>query len=60
ATHGVDRTVLDVSGVPEGTYALAVGMYPPDGDRLPARDAQGALLPEGRAVLDEEVEVGGR
>jgi hypothetical protein len=56
----VDRIVLDVSGVPAGTYRLAVGMYPPDGDRLPARDAQGALLPEGRALLDEEVEVGGR
>jgi len=32
-------------------------MYPPDGDRLPARDAQGALLPEGRALLGEGVEV---
>jgi hypothetical protein len=55
----VDRIALDVSGVPPGTYRLAVGMYPPDGARLPARDAQGTLLPEGRALLDEEVEVDG-
>jgi hypothetical protein len=55
----VDRIMLDVSSVPAGAYQLAVGMYVPDGDRLPARDAQGTLLPEGRALLNQRVEVRG-
>jgi hypothetical protein len=53
----VDRVELDVSAVPAGAYQLAVGMYVPDGDRLSARDAGGVLLQNGRAPLDERVEV---
>ena len=54
----VDRVEMDVSGLPGGAYRLAIGLYVPEGERLPARDGQGALLPDGRALLEDEVEVG--
>ncbi len=56
----VDRVEMDVSALPAGGYPLAIGVYVPDGDRLAARDAGGALLPDGRALLEGTVEVGAR
>jgi len=55
----VDRVSLDASGAPPGAYRLAVGVYAPGEDRLPAVDAAGALLADGRAVLALEIEVTG-
>jgi hypothetical protein len=54
----VDRVEMDLSSLPPGEYALAIGLYVPGGDRLPVRDASGALLPDGRALLDDRVGVG--
>lgn len=54
----LDRVEMDVSALPAGNYPLAIGLYVPDGDRLSARDAGGTLLPEGRALLEEPVQVG--
>jgi len=48
----VDRIEIDLHGVEPGTYGLAVGVYEPDGDRLPvARSA------DGRARLPHPLEV---
>jgi hypothetical protein len=56
----VDPIALDVSGVQPGTYALAVGVYLPEGDRLPALDSGVQSLPDARAILREPVVVEGR
>jgi hypothetical protein len=47
---------LDVSGVPPGSYRLALGRYDPLGaERLVAVGADGRPLPGGRVILDEGV-----
>jgi len=53
-----DLVEISLAGVPPGTYDLAVGWYDPEtGQRLEARDAAGNLLPDGRLVLPDRVEV---
>lgn len=48
---------LDLTGVPPGVYRIALGWYDPESDRLPAFDAAGNLLPDGRVILDEIIEI---
>ncbi|MCX7680870.1 MAG: hypothetical protein N2508_02695 [Anaerolineae bacterium] len=53
----VSETVkLPLSGVPPGTYRLAVGLYTPEG-RLPALDPGGGRIADDRAVLPDRVAV---
>jgi hypothetical protein len=49
----VDRVELDLAEVSPGEYHLAVGVYEPGGDRLPATDSEGNPFPDGRAVMDQ-------
>jgi hypothetical protein len=56
-----EAVTLALGDVPPGRYQLAVGWYDPvtpDLARLPAFDAQGRLLEDGRVVLPVEVKVG--
>jgi hypothetical protein len=56
----VDRMVLDLSRVVEGDYLLFAGAYEPGGDPLVVRDADGALLSDGRVLLTDDLEVRGQ
>jgi hypothetical protein len=54
----VSETVtLPLEDVPAGTYQLAVGLYDRTVTRLPAVDAGGEPVPDGRLVLPLEVTV---
>jgi hypothetical protein len=54
----VSETVtLPLEGVPAGTYQLAVGLYDRTVTRLPAVDADGEPVPNGRLVLPVDVTV---
>jgi hypothetical protein len=53
----VDRVELEVGDVAGGVYSLGVGMYEVGGDRLGAVDVEGRVLADGRALLEEAVEV---
>ena len=57
-----DRLSLPLADVPPGSYQLVVGFYrqpaPGQFERLPVRDAAGAVLPDGRFVLPVTVTVG--
>jgi hypothetical protein len=45
-------------GTPPGTLRFAIGMYDSaTGERLPAADASGAPLPDGRILLDQTITV---
>ena len=53
-----DQVEVSLEDVPPGTYDLAVGWYDPETEeRLEARDAVGNLLPDGRVVLPDRVEI---
>jgi hypothetical protein len=57
------ETVKDVisialDDVRPGAYGIAIGVYEPlTGERLPLVNSQGQLIPDGRLVLDEIVEI---
>jgi hypothetical protein len=54
----VSETVtLSLEGVPAGTYQLALGLYDRTVTRLPAVDAGGEPVPNGRLVLPVDVRV---
>ena len=53
----VDRIALDLSGVAPGAYRLAVGVYAPEADRLSATDVHGRPVLDGRAILEQAIEV---
>jgi len=55
----VDEYAIPIAtDAPAGTYTIAAGMYTlPDGQRLPAFDAEGQRLPEDRILLPTPVEV---
>ena len=53
-----DSMSLDISNVPAGEYLLAVGVYDPVEGRLPAADATGIPIPDGRAIMPTRIEVG--
>jgi len=53
----VDRIELDITGVAPGAYRLAIGVYEPEGERLPALGADGQPIPDRRAILDEAIKV---
>ncbi len=53
-----DKVTLSLAGVPAGQYRLAVGLYRMAGEqssRLPAVDAEGDPVPDGRVILPAEV-----
>lgn len=55
-----DPTTLTLAGVPTGRYRLGVGLYRLEGEhytRLPAVDALGEALPDGRVVLPAEITI---
>jgi hypothetical protein len=53
----VSETVtLPLTGMPQGTYRLAVGLYDQTVTRLPAIDPDGQRLPDDRVILPESVE----
>lgn len=54
-----DRVSVSLKGAAPGVYGIAVGIYDPaTGERLPVMDSQGELLPDGRFILPETVQVG--
>ncbi|MCS6911322.1 MAG: hypothetical protein NZM11_12270, partial [Anaerolineales bacterium] len=56
-----EAVTLSLGDVPPGRYQIAVGWYDPnlpDLPRLPAFDAQGQSLADGRVVLPVDVKVG--
>ena len=53
-----DRRLTIGSDVPPGRYRLLVGLYGPDGKRLPATDASGAPLGDAVPLAGVELEVG--
>jgi hypothetical protein len=52
----VEHVRLDLNGIPPGAYRLAVGVYEPGQDRLPAFSPNGAALPGGQAIVELQVE----
>ena len=55
-----DQVTLSLAGVPAGQYRLAVGLYRMAGEqssRLPAVDAEGDPVPDGRVILPAEVAI---
>jgi hypothetical protein len=53
-----DVISIPLDDVPPGVYGIAVGVYEPStGERLPLVKSQGQLIPDGRLVLDEIVEI---
>ncbi len=53
-----DQALVDLQGLPAGTYRLAIGWYVPDtNERLTGIDTSGQPLPEGRLLLDHVVVV---
>ena len=53
-----DQALVDLRGLPAGTYRLAIGWYIPDtNERLTGIDTSGQPLPEGRLLLDHIVVV---
>jgi hypothetical protein len=49
---------LDLRNVPSGAYRIAIGWYDPTTViRLPAIDAAGATLPDGRVILPETIDI---
>lgn len=52
-----EQLILDLSGVPPGTYRIALGWYDPGADRLAALDADGNPLPDRRLILDDVITV---
>ncbi|NOR83174.1 MAG: hypothetical protein GQ526_06740, partial [Ardenticatenales bacterium] len=55
-----DQVTLSLAGVPAGRYRLAVGLYRMAGEqssRLPAVDAEGHPVPDGRVILPAEVAI---
>jgi hypothetical protein len=53
-----DEIGLPLSGIPEGTYRLAVGMYEANSkDRAKIVTAAGEPMPDGRLVLEDRIEV---
>jgi hypothetical protein len=51
----VDLIELDVAGVLPGEYHVVVGVYDPDGDRLPATNREGTSLPGRQATMEQAV-----
>jgi hypothetical protein len=51
-----DTVTLPLTGVPQGTYHLAVGLYDQTVTRLPAIGPDGQRLPDDRVILPESVE----
>lgn len=50
----IDEYAIDLPpDLPPGAYRLGVGLYTPDGTRLPAADADGARYPDDRVPLPE-------
>ncbi len=53
-----DSITLSLAEVPPDQYRLAAGVYDPEtADRLPAVDAAGHPVPDGRVILAEEMEI---
>ena len=53
-----DLIPISLNGVPPGSYGIAVGVYEPStGERLSLVNSLGQLIPDGRLVLDEIVEI---
>ncbi|MDY6878413.1 MAG: hypothetical protein SWK90_19720 [Chloroflexota bacterium] len=51
-----DQALVDLRGIPAGTYRLAIGWYVPDtNERLAGINATGQPLPEGRLLLDHVI-----
>jgi len=47
-----DAVTLDLNGVANGRYAIAVGLYnPQSGERLPVTDSAGEPIPDDRPIL---------
>jgi len=53
----VDRIALDLSDGALGVYRIALGVYAPEADRLSAMDVHGRPVPDGRAILEQVIEV---
>ena len=54
----VSETVcLALADAPAGTYRIAIGLYDRMMTRLPAHDADGQPVPDGRVVLPESVDI---
>ncbi len=52
-----DRVTLNMEGVPQGKYRLAIGLYDPGTDeRLPVVAPSGEQIPDGRFVPEEVIE----
>ena len=53
-----DSIPIPLDTVPGDNYSIAVGVYDPiSGERLPLVNGQGQLIPDGRLVLEEVIEV---
>lgn len=53
-----DRISIPLSGVPAGSYDIAIGVYElSTGDRLPLINSQGQAIADGRLILEETVEM---
>jgi hypothetical protein len=55
----LDEHMLELPvDLPEGTYTVAVGLYDPHSlERWPATGSDGLVIPDGRVILDTNVEV---
>jgi hypothetical protein len=53
-----DRVSISLRGVPPGRYDIAVGIYEPaTGERLPLVNRRGQVVPDGRLLLEDGIEV---
>jgi hypothetical protein len=53
-----DSISIPLDTVPGGDYGIAIGVYEPaTGERLPLITGQGQLIPDGRLVLEEIIEL---
>ena len=53
-----DQIRISLADVPAGSYGLAVGVYDPiTGQRLEAVDSEGKIMPDGRLILPETVDI---
>jgi hypothetical protein len=53
-----DNISIPLDTVPGGDYGIAIGVYEPTtGERLPLITGQGQLMPDGRLVLEEIIEL---
>jgi hypothetical protein len=53
-----DLISISMDDASPGTYGIAIGVYEPlTGERLPLVDSNGQLIPDGRVVLEEMIEL---